>query len=119
MAQAAAAVAPQMTPQELANTCYGLSLRGISCSDFLDGVVSVVAKSSSAWTAVEKRMDLPVIAWAFAKLGIVSKDMMQAVAVALAGSVPGLKEWGLCVVVLDLSGQVVLHFCTLGAAPAG
>ena len=49
-------------------------------------------------------MDLPAIAWAVAKLGIVNKDMMQAVVVALEGSVPGMKEWDLCIVVPDLAG---------------
>ena len=64
-------------------------------------------------------MDLPAIAWAFAKLGLVNKDMMQAVAVALEGSIAGLKEWGLCVVVPDLAGLFALHFCMLGTLLAG
>ena len=63
MAQAAASAAPQMTPQGLANTCYGLALRGISCFGFLDGVAMTVVNTSSAWTVESKRMDLPSIAW--------------------------------------------------------
>ena len=119
MAQAAAAVAPQMTPQELANTCYGLALRLIHCSDFFDGVATAVAKTSSAWTAEEKRMNLPAITWAFAKLVIVNKNLMQAVVVALEGSVAGMKEWAICVVVPDFAGRTAVHFCMLGTVAAG
>ena len=108
---AATAVVGQMKPQELANTCYGFALRGISCSDFLDGVAT---RSSSSWTAEDKRMHLPAILWAFAKLGIVNKDVMQAVVVALEGSVPGMKEWDLCVVGPVLAGHIVPHFCMSG-----
>ena len=111
---AATAVVGQMTPQQLANMCYGFALRGICCSDFLDGVATAVATTSSAWTAESKSMDLPAIVRAFAKLGVVNKDMMQAVAVALEGSVPGMKEWDLCVVVPDWAGRVALCFCMLG-----
>ena len=111
---AATAVVGQMTPQELANTCYGLALRGIHCVDFLEDVATAVAKTSSAWTAEDKMMDLPAIAWAFAKLGFVNKDMMQAVVVALEGKVPGMKAWDVCVVVPDLAEWVALYSCMLG-----
>ena len=115
-ATAATAVVGQMTPQELANTCYGLALRGITCSDFLDGVATAVAKTSSAWTAENKRMALPVIAWALPKLGVVDKNLMQAVVVALEGSVAGMKEWAICVVVPDWQGSSCCMFGTLSAA---
>ena len=112
---AATAVVGQMTPQQLANICHGFALRGIHCFDFLDGGETTLAKTSSAWTAVEKRMSLPVIAWAFAKLGIVNKDTMQAVVVALEGSIARMKEWrDVCVVVPDLAEWIALHSCMLG-----
>ena len=101
---AASAVVGQMTPQQLATTCYGFALHGIHCSDFLDGVAIVVVKTCSAWAAQDKWMDLPAIAWAFAKLGIVNKNMMQALVVALEGNVPGMKDWAVCVVAPDFAG---------------
>ena len=64
------------------------------------------------------RMNLPAIARAFAKLGIVDKRMIQAVVVALQGSVPGMKEWNICVVVPDLAGQLLLYSCMLGTLSA-
>ena len=115
----ATAVVDQMTPQQLANTCYGLALRGIRCIDFLEGVATAVAKTSAAWTAEKKRMNLPAIAGAFAKLGIVDKTMMQAVVVALEGSVPGMKAWDVCVVVPDFAEWIALHFCMFGTVAAG
>ena len=53
---AATAVVGQMTPQQLANTCYGLAVRGILCFDYLDGVATAVAKNNSAWTTEDKWM---------------------------------------------------------------
>ena len=38
----------------------------------------------------------------------VNKDMMQAVVVALGGSVAGMMEWNLCVVGPDLAGHTAL-----------
>ena len=76
--------------------------------------------SNILWAGATPRkwMDLPSIAWAFAKLRVVNNDMMQAVVVALEGSVPGMKEWDLCVVVPDLAGRIVLYFCMLGTISA-
>ena len=59
------------------------------------------------------------MAWAFAKLGVVNKDMMQAVVAALEGSVAGMKEWAVCVCVPDFAGRTAVHFCMLGTVAAG
>ena len=91
----------KMTAQQLANTCLGFALRSVSCPAFLDSVARSVIAHVHSWPSSARSKDLPEMLWAFAKLGVVNKQLMLVASSALEGILSDVTAWCLCVVVSD------------------
>ena len=105
----ATSLADKMTAQQLANTCLGFALRSVSCPAFLDSVARSVIAHVHSWPSSARSKDLPETLWAFAKLGVVNKQLIRVVSSAFQGVLSDMTVWRLCVVVSD--SNTLLSIC--------
>ena len=105
----ATSLADRMTAQGLANTCFGFALRSVACPAFLDAAARSVIAQVHTWPSSARTMGLPEIVWAFAKLGIVNKQLLTVADRAFQGILSDMSVWRLCVVVSD--SNMLLSIC--------
>ena len=85
------------TPQELANSCWGLALSDYYDAAFFEAVAERVAGEAAEWKPAGAQLDLPSLLFAFAKLKAEGHDDMLGVAAKkLAPVADKINDWGLC-----------------------
>ena len=91
---------PSATPQELANSCWGLALSEHHNQAFLQAAAEKVANEAAQWKAELVELNLPPVLLAFARLKARGYDaMLVAAADQLSPMLARVNDWGLCATV--------------------
>ncbi|CAJ1397305.1 unnamed protein product [Effrenium voratum] len=88
---------PAATPQEIANTCWGLALSHYHDAGYLQAVIQRVAEEAGQWKPRGAEMDLPSLLCALARLEASQhEDLLGVVAQKLSPMLAAMNSWGLC-----------------------
>lgn len=86
----------EMTPQQIANSCWGLALCQAAPKDFLGEVAQELSREAFKWPRRSRAFDLPQIALAYAKLRQPNVDLLRSVARTCETMLLDVKDWGIC-----------------------
>lgn len=83
-------------PHSLGMICTGLAALQWAPEGFMARMSDAIVKAAPTWSSTVVEGQLPLFAWAFAKLGVKDKALLQFVADKSVAIVPELVEWRLC-----------------------
>ncbi|CAJ1417011.1 unnamed protein product [Effrenium voratum] len=93
----AAVALPTASPQQLANSCWGLALSGYHDVALFDAVAAKVVHEAVAWQPKVAELTLPSLLCAFGRLQVAGHDdMLWVTAKKLSLMVGKVNSWGLC-----------------------